>query len=306
MHLRTEPGNSASGGWIWTIAKLACFAAAIWQSTAAAQTAEMAAPLRVGILPTNSAPVILRMYQPMRSFLEGELKREVLIETGTSYRAFYDDTRHGVFDLVITAPHLARLHQIDTGLRPLAMNASRTRTVVVVRNDSNVHDARRLRGQVVALHDAASISVIQGVAWLQKAGLQAGRDYYTTQFPTQTSTLLAVVEGRAAAAFLNSTGLAQLSEPARGKLRVLKGIDTLPGLMYLAGPQVAQADQHALARALLKFPGSEPLWSQFAAASGYGGITAVRLTQLRKMDAFLPATRQALTAGDDRPPPGTL
>jgi ABC-type phosphate/phosphonate transport system substrate-binding protein len=77
MHLRTGRCNSASGGWIWTIAKLACFAGAIWHSTAAAQTAEMAAPRRVGILPANSAPVVLRMYQPMRSFLGGELKREV-------------------------------------------------------------------------------------------------------------------------------------------------------------------------------------------------------------------------------------
>jgi hypothetical protein len=90
-----------------------------------------------------------------------------LIETGTSYRAFYDDTRHGVFALVITAPPLARVHQIDAGLRPLAMNASRTRTMVVVRNDSNVPDAQRLREQVVVLHDPASVSMIQRVAWLQ-------------------------------------------------------------------------------------------------------------------------------------------
>jgi phosphonate transport system substrate-binding protein len=234
------------------------------------------------------------MYQPMRSFLERELKREVILETAASYRAFYDDTRHGIFDLVITAPHLARLHQIDGGLHALAMNDSRTKTVIVVREDSDIHDLQRLRGKVIALHDPAAASVIQGIAWLRRVGLQVGRDYQTVHLPTQTSTVLAVIEGRAKAGVVTSAGLTQFPGPAADKVRVLAGIGYLSGLVYMAGPQLDQAQRDALTVALLKFPKNEPLWSQFTGTSGYGRIMAVDNARLRKMDPLLPATRRAL------------
>ena len=287
------------------MATLACLVTIAWSSIAPAG-AENTAPLHVGILPTNSAPVVLRMYQPMRSFLERELKREVILETATSYRAFYNDTRHGIFDLVITAPHLARLHQVDGGLHALAMNNSRAKIVIVVRDDSGIHDLQRLRGTVVALHDPASASVIQGVAWLRKEGLQAGRDYQTIYLPTQTSTMLEVIEGRATAGVITSAGLTQFPGPPAEKIRVLTAVGMLSGLVYMAGPQLDQAQRHALAVALLKFPNNEPLWSQFAGASGYGRIMAVDDAKLRKMDPLLPATRRALAVEPDQTAPGSL
>jgi phosphonate transport system substrate-binding protein len=287
------------------VAVLACLIGVAGASIAPA-AAENSKPLRVGILPTNSTPVILRMYQPMRSFLESELKREVILETATSYRAFYNDTGHGVFDVVVTAPHLARLHQIDGGLHTLAMNDSRSKTVVVVHHDSDVHDARGLRGGVIALHDPASTSAIQGIAWLRQEGLQAGRDYRTIHLPTQTSTVLAVIEGRATAGVVTSAGLTQLPVAAVHKVHVLRGIGPLSGLVYVAGPQVDQAQRQTLAAALLKFPNNEPLWSQFAGASGYGRIMAVDDAKLRKMDPLLPATRRALAVEPDHAAPGSL
>ena len=289
------------------LAALTSLVAVAATSSTPAGAWENPAPLHVGILPTNSAPVVLRMYQPMRSFLESELKREVILETATSYRAFYDDTRHGIFDLVVTAPHLARLHQIDGGLHALAMNNSLTKTVIVVRDDSDVHDLQQLRGKVIALHDPASASVIQGVAWLRKVGLEVGRDYQTLHLPTQTSTVLAVIEGRATAGVITSAGLAQFPGPPAEKVRVLTGIGTLSGLVYMAGPQVDQAQRQALAVALLKFPSNEPLWSQFTGASGYGRIMTVDNARLRKMDPLLPATRRALAGEPARPAvPGSL
>ncbi|OZA42142.1 MAG: hypothetical protein B7X81_13475 [Hydrogenophilales bacterium 17-61-76] len=88
-------------------------------------------PIRVGVLPTLSAKVLLTSYQPLRVYLERELQRPVEMVTSTDFKRFQHATLAGDFDLLVTAPHLARLSQMEAGFLPMATYLAANRAILI-------------------------------------------------------------------------------------------------------------------------------------------------------------------------------
>ncbi len=57
-----------------------------------ARAAEPPARLRIGLLPTESAPTVIRLNEPLRAYLEKRLSLQVELVVGTALRAKDDDS----------------------------------------------------------------------------------------------------------------------------------------------------------------------------------------------------------------------
>jgi phosphonate transport system substrate-binding protein len=97
--------------------------ATLTASTVQAQTSSAANSARftIGVLPNVSARIILNSYQPMRAYFERVLGMPVDIATGTNFQDFSSRTFKGEYDLIITAPNLGRVAQMDAQWDPLAI-----------------------------------------------------------------------------------------------------------------------------------------------------------------------------------------
>ncbi|MBI3874054.1 MAG: PhnD/SsuA/transferrin family substrate-binding protein [Arcobacter sp.] len=74
--------------------------------------------LKIGVLPTMDALKIISLNQPLKQFLETELNEKVEIYTSNGYDKFFEDTKNGQFDIVVTAPHFGVLH-LQNGFIPI-------------------------------------------------------------------------------------------------------------------------------------------------------------------------------------------
>jgi phosphonate transport system substrate-binding protein len=240
------------------------------------------APLRVGILPTLSAKALITAYQPLRIYLEREFQRPVELITSPDFKRFHQDTKAGDFDLLVSAPHLARLAQLESGFLPLASYVIINRPILITAKNKPVKKIEELRGHNLAIFDPLALVVLQAQHWLEDQGLKAGRDYRVMVSPSQTSVAHSVQIGESLIGVVAPSAMKQFPAEVLEQIQVFNELAPVPSLIWIAHPRMAaQADR--LKTALLRFP-ETPEGAQFAGNTIYKGLRPVSPEELRGLD----------------------
>jgi phosphonate transport system substrate-binding protein len=253
------------------------------QVLAEAQTPARA--LQVGLLPISTTRTLIGNYQPLRAYLEQELKRPVELVSAPNFRAFHASTIKGDYDLVVTAAHFGRIAETDAEYVPLARYKAPHRTLLLVAKDQPLKSIQDLRGKVVAGIDPTALAVNETVLWLRKQGLRAGSDYTLLETPTPISAAYSVQNHQSALAISSPQGMKQMPENVRESVEIFASLPELPSLMWMAHPRMA-AEVPKLKAALLGFTTQSQEGALFFEATGYMGMRAVTQDETKAMDAL--------------------
>jgi phosphonate transport system substrate-binding protein len=184
-------------------------------------------PLQIGLFPNLTPLTLITSYQPLRLYLEKTLHRPVAMVTAPDFRSFVERTQHGDYDIVLTAPHLARLAEQEAGYVAVATYAAKLQALILVAKNSPVRRLEDLRGARVAVPDPLAVVNMLGRERLQEAGL-ADTDYTLLNTHSHNGAALAVLHEDALAAIVGSAPYAQLAEGMRKDLRVLASSRSFP------------------------------------------------------------------------------
>jgi len=258
---------------------------------ARAQTATGA--ISIGVLPNVSARILLASYQPMREYFERELRQPVNIVTAPDFRAFAANSLKGDYDLVVTAPNLGRVMQLDARWEPLAIYEPRIPAVAVARADNPDDSPRQLRGKALALANPQSLVALIGLQWLKSEGLQEGVDFKTVVVANDDSLGAVLRSGEAPWAVMSMGEFRSKPEAMRQSLRIVRQITTVPGFFVMANPSLPLAQRQRLKALILAFPGSAD-GARFFELSGFRGIRELADADLSFADPFNDLTRRGL------------
>lgn len=242
-------------------------------------------PLAFGVFPNLSARAIVTLYQPVQAYLEKTLHQRVQIQSAPDFRTFVERTLNREYDLVVIAPHLARLVQQEGGLIPLFGYSQELHAMVVVAKSSNIHTLEDLRGKAVALPDRMAVMPVLGLRLLREHGLQADVDYRLMPAMSHSNAAFAVQRGEAQGAIIGSAPFAQLPEELRDSLRAIATSESISNQFILASPSLSATRIAALKQALLDFAAA-PEGQRFFASSGLGGLKPVTDADLKKMAPY--------------------
>lgn len=263
-------------------------------SQARAQGAD--APLLIGVLPNVSARLILGQYQPMRDHFARELKRGVEIVTAPDFRSFSERTQRGDYHLIVTAPNLGRLAQVDSKWEPLAMYEPRIPALLVAMETNADSSPNQLRGKSLAMANPQSLVALAGLDWLNSQGLQNGRDFKTVLTANDDSLGAVLRSGEAPLAIMSMGEFRAKPEAVRKTLRIVTEIAKLPGFLVMANPTLAAGDRQRLKSLVLAFPKTED-GVRFFGLSGFANIREVSDIDLKSLDAYVDQTRAGLRPG---------
>jgi phosphonate transport system substrate-binding protein len=282
----------------WTRRSLCKMAAAI--SCLAAMPAAWAqgaeTTLLIGVLPNVSARLILGQYQPMRDFFSRELKRGVEIVTAPDFRTFSETTQRGEYHLIVTAPNLGRVAQIDSKWEPLAMYEPRIPALLVAMDSNADSSPAQLRGKSLAMANPQSLVALAGLEWLNSQGLKNGRDFKTVLTANDDSLGAVLRSGEAPLAIMSMGEFRAKPEAVRKSLRIVTEIAKLPGFLVMANPALTAGDRQRLKSLVLAFPKTED-GARFFGLSGFANIREVGESDLKSLDAYLEQTRAGLRPG---------
>ena len=249
--------------------------------------------LRVGVLPTLSPKVLLGNYQPLRTYLERELQQPVELLTAPDFRRFNQDTLAGDFDLLVTAPHLARLAQMEAGYQPIATYLSINRAILITAQSKPVKHAEELRGGSLAIFDPLGLIVFEARQWLEDQGLVSGRDYEAVVFPSHNSVGQSVQQGDSPLGVVSPAGLRQLAPEIAARIRVFKELPPAPALIWIAHPRTGMVARYQ--DLLLRFAAS-PEGERFYAGNAYKGMRAPTPQEMRSLDQAAREVKRLLQA----------
>ena len=249
-------------------------------------------PLEVGIFPYISARALLNMYQPVRLYLEKTLHRPVQFYTAPDFKAFIEHTQRGEYDLILTAPHFARLAQTDAGYVPLLGYTKELRGVVVVAKNSPISSLYDLRGKTIALPNRLALVSITGLQLLHD-NLPPDNKLQLVTETSHSNALLSVQRGDSDAAITEMVVLSQMPAGMRNSVRILATTVPLSQVMYLGHPRLGEKYLQQIKAALLQFAAS-PSGEAFLEASGYDKLQPIPEASLKSMDPYVKELKRLL------------
>lgn len=268
---------------------LALLLLAPWSGSMAAESA----PLIFGLFPNLSPRTLVTIYQPMRDFLENELGQPVELVTATDFSAFTRRMLAKEYDLIVAAPHLARLGQVDAGYRLLFHYDQPIQAYLVVANDHSIRNLRDLTGKQVAIPDKMAIMAPLANEMLAQAGLRVDTHYRLVEARSHNNAALSVLNGQAGAAAIGSIPFQQLPAEVRNQLRVIGKSRSVASQYFAVSDRLTERERKRIAAALLRFAASFG-GKAFFKRYGMGGITEAKPDELKEMDAFIKQMRQWL------------
>lgn len=272
-----------------------CWALAQGASAPAPAPARPPAPLRVGVLPYLSPRTLLLQYAPLRLYLQQQLRCEVEVRTAPDLARFLSRTHQHGYDVVLTAPHFARLAQLEHGFLPLTAVRADFYALVLVPRESPAVNLRDLRGQALHLPHRLSFVSLKVEDFLAQRGVDTRYDLRAYYYSTDNNAVLALANSRNGAAAAQRAVFDSMPGEIRDGLRILGSTQSALSLIVLADPQLAPARLRDLTAALERFPYTEA-GLQFFQTSHSEFVPADAAT-MAQLDAFQERLQMRLTDG---------
>ncbi|PWV60997.1 phosphate/phosphite/phosphonate ABC transporter substrate-binding protein [Plasticicumulans acidivorans] len=197
--------------------------------------------LKVGLLPGESAPTVMRLNEPLREHLEKTLGMPVELVVGASYAATSEALRFGRLDIAYLGPVTYILQSRKAALEPFARPTHAQvgptfQAVIIVPADSPAHSLSDLRGSEIAFGDPASTSGTWVPRYmLADAGLVSERDYTLRVLGAHDAVAFAVASHRVTAGGLSKPIYERLlreGKIAADSVRVLADSPAIPEYMW--------------------------------------------------------------------------
>lgn len=253
--------------------------------------------LVIGILPNIPAPRLIAQYENLKRYLERGNRNEVKIVVPPNFKAFFDGMMQGEFDLAVSAPHLARVAQIDASLAPLVMYEPRINALLVAPRTSTIKSARDLRGRSLAFANPQSLVAMYGREWLRGLDLVAGKDYEVKPARTDVGVGRLLLLGEAAAAIMSQGELMSLPPDELAQMQIVDLFARIPNFVVLGHPRLGRDGLLRLQGQLKGFLADTEDGAAFkAAATGLAAIGDPDEALLGDLDAYVAQTRQAMGA----------
>lgn len=260
---------------------------------ALAQEKPAAKPLTLGLMPYLSTRSLLGIYQPIANRLEQELKQPVHMLTAPDFDTFVKRVVDGDYDLVLLAPHYARLAVRDYGYTPLLLHKAPIRGVLVTAKAKPLTSLNELHGQSIAVVDRSAVMAIGGALLLAEAGLQENTDYHFVESVSHSSALHSTVAGKTRAAIVSHATLILAPQDLQREASIARELPPIPGMFYIGHSRLPAHRQAEIKQALLGFERTAEGQTFFEKTS-HAGFREPTRDDAELLDRMLPETRRLL------------
>ena len=247
-------------------------------------------PLQLGVLPHLSARLILTNYQPLRSHLEKELTRPVEISTAANFKEYQARSVAGDYDLMITAPNLARVAQLDAALPAMAICEPPIPGLLVMLKQRPVRQIEELRGKAVAAANPQSLVVLKGMHWLKARQLVVGQDFKLVRAANEDSLAQLLKSGDAPLAMMSMGEFRSIQGDLRNEIEIFSEFAKVPGFIILAKLGMPASQVETLRTTLLRLVDTDE-GAQLKTLTGIAKIRPILDDDLRSLDDVADETR---------------
>ncbi|WP_416391769.1 phosphate/phosphite/phosphonate ABC transporter substrate-binding protein [Alloalcanivorax xenomutans] len=250
--------------------------------------------LKVALLPDENASELIKRNQPLKDYLETTLGKEVELIVTTDYSSMIEAMRFGRIDLAYFGPLSYVMAKSKSDIEPFAamvVDGKPTyRSIIIANADSGVGSFADIKGKKMAYGDRASTSshLIPKAVLLEKAGLEAGKDYEAHFVGSHDAVAVNVANGNADAGGLSEVIFEHVMDRGlidRSKVKVLGYSGDFPQYPWAMRSNLAPELKSNIQKAFLQIDDPEILDN--LKAEGFAAITDEDYDVIRAMGGLL-------------------
>jgi phosphonate transport system substrate-binding protein len=238
--------------------------------------------LNFGIFPYADPNTLVRHQRPLKVYLEQTLRRPVLMITAPDFEHFMH--RLGSeYDLILSAPHMARYAELSVGYQRIAMAVHQIRGLILAPADSDIERLGDLAGRRIAMAEPSALLHQMALRIFDAHQLRPGRELQLIDVITHNNAILALVHGAADAVMVPALLWSVLDDADRQRLKILHETQAVPGVMLMAHPRLSEREITTLRDAVRDFNQSPQGKDYFFP----GGFIAVDEATMRRLDFYI-------------------
>ena len=245
-----------------------------------------ASNLKLGVFPYFSAAQLVKLHKPLKTAIAKEIKKPLHMVTAPSFKTFKKNTAQGHYDLVVTAPHLGRLAQVQTGYQLLGFTSNTSYAVFAVQNKEANKQLSDFKGKTITLPPKAAIIHHLALAKLKEAGLTPGKDIQIHTTKSHNNAMISVIEEISPIAAFGKPTWAKFRPEGRDSISKISESERIPGFAILAHPRLGEKSIEKIKNTLLNFEKTEAGQMYFN-KTGLRGFREASKRDLKQMDFYL-------------------
>lgn len=240
-----------------------------------------------GMLPYISPGELARQNNQLKSYLSRSLGRPLTLVTAPDFKTFAARTEAGEYDIVFTAPHLARLAQTRHGYKVVARTLHEVQGVFLVPKDSPLRSIEDLRGKRVMIAEPKSVVFMLGKETLSRHGLILGRDVTWVEARAHNNAMFGPLRGEADAAVTGIMLWKSVYLERNKELREIDVTERVPGFVVLASSRMPADLVGKLREALIAYRDSPEGKADAFIIKAFKGFGPVADADMARLDDYV-------------------
>ena len=242
--------------------------------------------LQFGIFPYVSPVQMVEFHNPLRTRLQNALGTDVTLVSAPNFKEFVKRTREGQYDIVLTAPHLGRLAEVQSGYQRVAQTQHEVQGIYLVREDSSLKNLSDLEGKTITMVGRAAIITQMVEHQLRQLGLEDGKNVTFRITRTHNNAMYAPLRGESEASVTGILLFNKIGEKDRQKVRIIGKTPTAPGFMLMVNKRISAAQREKITEAALNFAAT-PEGKKYMAVTGLKRFDPVDNAQMEALDPYI-------------------
>ena len=239
-----------------------------------------------GFLPIFSPETLVKLHKPLKDQLENKLGIKVQMTSAPNFKIFRERTEAKSYDLIFTAPHLARLAEKKDKYQRVVATAHRGSAIFLSRKDSGVTEIGKIKGKRLALPPKSAIIHYMALKTLRDRGFLLDNDVEIITTKTHNDPVLRLMAGQVEVAAIGKAPWARMKEKTDDQVAVFAQSVTIPGFMIMANPDVKKDRLKEIINAFLDF-NDTPDGIRYLNESGYKALIAISNEDMDDMDLYV-------------------
>jgi phosphonate transport system substrate-binding protein len=241
--------------------------------------------IKFGIFPYVTPGQMVKFHNTLRSYIEETLGTKVSLVTAPSFKEFIKRTKQGKYDIIMTAPHLGKLAEVQ-GYKRVAHTMHEVQGIYLVHKDSKIKNLHDLKGKVITLVGRAAIITQMVEQQLNSIGLVVGKDVTFRLTRTHNNAMYAPLRGESDASVTGILLFRKIGEKDRKNVRVIGKTKRAPGFMVMTGKKISEEQRSKLTQALLNFNKSE-VGKKYLKTTGFKRFDEITDDEMKALEPFI-------------------
>lgn len=240
----------------------------------------------MGIFPYFDAGRLSALHQPLTKHLSESAKINLHLISAPNFKEFIKRTKEGRYDVVVTAPHLARIAELKHGYTWLGVTSNVSHAVFVVKQSSAITNIKDLKGKSITLPSKKSIVHHLAIDKMKSVGLVPGKNITIKISKSHNNAMVATIKGVSDASAFGRPTWDSYRPKGHENLNMIGTSDNIPGFGVLAKKSLGKDKLTKLQNAFFDF-GNTIHGQKYFISTSLKGARKIKESEKAMLDMYI-------------------